>query len=282
MNISKLQFDKLHFGTAGTPVCLKDRSSLAGVGKVAELGLSAMELEFVRGVRMSSELAEQIGEAARKKKVILTAHAPYYVNLNSSEPQKVKDSAKRILDTARIADAAGAYSITFHAAYFMGQNSTEVYEKVRKLMSEIVQTAQDEGIKLWIRPETTGKATQLGSLKETIKLSQDIEQVLPCVDFAHLHAREGRQNSYTEFCETLAELETGLGRNVLDNMHIHMSGIAYGHKGEKHHLELEESDFRHKELMKAFREFKIKGVVISESPNIEKDALLMKKEYESY
>jgi deoxyribonuclease-4 len=281
MNINKFHFDKLNFGTAGTPVCLKDRSSLAGVKKVAELGLSAMELEFVRGVRMSPELAEQVGNVAKKENVVLTAHAPYYVNLNSAELQKVKDSAKRILDTARIAGAAGAYSITFHAAYFMGQNPEEVYKKVKKLIEGITETLYNEGIKLWIRPETTGKATQFGSLKETIRLSQDIEQVLPCVDFAHLHAREGKQNSYTEFCETLAELEKGLGRNMLDNMHIHMSGIAYGSKGEKHHLELKESDFRHKELMKAFREFKIKGVVISESPNIEKDALLMKSEYES-
>jgi len=33
--------------------------------------------------------------------------------------------------------------------------------------------------------------------------------------------------------------------------------------------------------MKALREFGCRGVVISESPNIEEDALLMKKAYES-
>jgi deoxyribonuclease-4 len=61
-----------------------------------------------------------------------------------------------------------------------------------------------------------------------------------------------------------------------------MSGIEYSAKGERNHLELEHSDFRYKELMKAFKDYKIKGVVISESPNIEKDALLMKKAYEKY
>jgi deoxyribonuclease-4 len=123
--------------------------------------------------------------------------------------------------------------------------------------------------------------TQLGSLAETIKLSQDVEQVLPCVDFAHLHARTGKMNSYDEFCGILAEVEKGLGKKALSEMHIHMSGINYGPKGERNHLELAESDFKYKELMRAFKDFKIKGVVVSESPNIEQDALLMKKTYEA-
>ncbi len=62
-------------------------------------------------------------------------------------------------------------------------------------------------------------------------------------------------------------------------MHIHISGIHYTDKGERHHLPLKESDFNYKDLCKAFKEFKIKGVVISESPIIEADAILMKKTY---
>jgi deoxyribonuclease-4 len=269
----------LLFGTAGTPIMSKDRGSLAGVETVRKLGLDCMELEFVRGVRMSPALAKQVGESAEKNKVVLTAHAPYYINLNSLDKKTITDSVKRILETARIADAAGAYSITFHAAYFMGQDPVKVYANVMDEVKGIVKTLQGESIKLWIRPETTGKATQLGSLKETIKLSQDVEQVLPCVDFAHLHARTGKQNTYQEFNDILAELEKSLGRTVLDNMHIHMSGIEYTAKGERNHLELKDSDMNYKDLMKAFRDYKIKGVVISESPNIEADALLMKKEY---
>jgi len=277
-----MNLTKLHFGTAGTPMMSKDRGSLAGIETVHKLGLEAMELEFVRGVRMKTDLAVQVKEAAQKNSVVLTAHGPYYINLNSIERSKVDDSIKRILETARVANIAGAYSITFHAAFFLGQDPVKVYERVKAEMKGIINTLQDEGVKLWVRPETTGKATQMGSLKETIKLAQDVEQVLPCVDFAHLHARTGKQNSYPEFCEILNELEKGLGRAVLDNMHIHMSGIEYTTKGERNHLELAQSDFKYKELMKTFKDYKIKGVVISESPNIEKDAMLMKKTYESY
>jgi len=276
-----MRFSKLLFGTAGTPICLKERSSLKGVEKVRELGLDCMELEFVRGVRMKPELAAKVGEMAKAKNVVLTAHGPYYINLNAQEKEKQEASIKRILDTARVAHAAGAFSITFHAGYFLGQDNEKVYLRIRDEIKKIVKVLQDEGIKLWVRPETTGKATQLGSLAETIRMSQEVEQVLPCVDFAHLHAREGKMNSYPEFTSVLADLEKGLGRQVLDSMHIHMSGIHFGQKGELHHLALKESDFKYEELIKAFKEYKIKGVVISESPNIEQDALLMQKNYNS-
>ncbi|MEM4267052.1 MAG: hypothetical protein QW404_03290, partial [Candidatus Nanoarchaeia archaeon] len=79
----------------------------------------------------------------------------------------------------------------------------------------------------------------------------------------------------------LDELEKGLGKEILKNMHIHMSGIKYSAKGELSHLELKHSDMNYKDLMKVFKEYKISGYVISESPNIEVDALLMKKTYDS-
>ena len=60
-------------------------------------------------------------------------------------------------------------------------------------------------------------------------------------------------------------------------MHMHITGIAYGEKGEKHHLTLEESDLKYKELLKALKDYNVKGVAISESPNIEEDAMMMKK-----
>ena len=104
---------------------------------------------------------------------------------------------------------------------------------------------------------------------------------MPCIDFAHLHAREnGKNNSLTEFREILKQVEEALGRQGLENLHLHMSGIHYGEKGEKHHLILEESDFKYQELMRALKEFRSAGVLISESPNIEGDALRMKNYFE--
>ena len=57
---------------------------------------------------------------------------------------------------------------------------------------------------------------------------------MPCIDFAHFHARtNGKYNTYGEFSEILEKIEKKLGKKGLENMHIHITGIAYGEKGEK-------------------------------------------------
>ena len=104
---------------------------------------------------------------------------------------------------------------------------------------------------------------------------------MPCVDFAHFHARtNGKYNTYKEFASILEAIEKKLGKKGLENMHMHITGIAYGPKGEKNHLTLKESDLKYGELLKALKDFKVKGVAISESPNIEEDAMMMKKVFE--
>ncbi|MBN2142114.1 TIM barrel protein [Candidatus Woesearchaeota archaeon] len=273
---------ELLFGTAGVPLSTPNRSSPDGVVQVRKLGLGAMEMEFVRGVKMGAETAAQMKILASKHNIVLTAHGPYYINLNSQEKPKVYASMTRILETARVAQACGAYSITFHPAFYQGMEKECVYENVKKRMKDIISRLQEEGItKLWIRPETTGKATQFGDADELIRLSQEVDQVMPCIDWSHLHARSGgKENTLAEFKSTLERLEKGLGKEALKNLHCHVSGINYTDKGERNHLILKESDMNYKDLIKAWKAYKVAGVIISESPNIEGDAKLMKSEYE--
>ncbi|MCC6057402.1 MAG: hypothetical protein LM568_00600 [Desulfurococcaceae archaeon] len=104
----------------------------------------------------------------------------------------------------------------------------------------------------------------------------------PCIDFAHLHVRtNGKYNTYEEFRQVSELIEKRLGREVLDNMHIYFSGIEYNEKGEVKHLNLKELDFNYRDHAKVLKEFKVKGIMISESPNLEEDALLLKQTYEN-
>ncbi len=276
-----MKVEKLCFGTAGVPLSAEGRSSENGVKRVRELNLGCMELEFVRGVRMTKETAASVKEAAKKNDILLTAHGPYFINLNSNETDIIEASVKRILDTARVANLCGGYSITFHAGYYLNMEKENVYNIMKKQLQRIITVLRNEGIKILVRPETTGKETQFGSLAEIIRLSQELENVLPCVDFAHLHARSaGKYNTTEEIKKILSDIEKNLGREALNNMHIHMAGIEYTLKGERNHVNLEESDLNYKEILRQLKEFKCKGAVISESPNIEGDALLMKRVYE--
>jgi len=270
----------LLFGTGGVPLSAESRSTEAGIERIAELGLGCMEVEFVQGVKMSSEVAVSVGELAARKKIVLTAHGPYAINLNAIEPQKVHMSKERILQTARTAALFGARSITFHAAFYLRDTPAETYAMVKKQLQQVVNILQKEGNKVTISPEVSGKLSQFGSLEEILKLSSEVEGVLPCIDFSHWHARTGKANSYQEFSDILDRVERKLGRRALDNMHIHLAGIAYGKKGEIKHLMLPDSDLRYAELLKALKERRAKGVIICESvPYLEQDALLLQQTY---
>jgi len=272
--------NQLLFGTAGIPIRSKGSSTAEGIASVRELGLDAMELEFVRSVNISEERAPEVRKSAEKNNVVLTCHAPYFINLNSLEKAKLKASIHRILKSAMIANLCGAWSVCFHPGFYQKTTKEEAFERVRDSIEFMSNTLKEEENKIWLRMETTGKESQFGNIDEILRLSHEFDNVMPCIDFAHLHARtNGEYNSYKEFSEILEKIEKKLGKKGLENMHIHLTGIAYGEKGEKHHLNLKESDLKYKELLKAFKDFKVKGVVISESPNIEGDALLVQKIY---
>jgi deoxyribonuclease-4 len=271
---------ELLFGTGGTPNSSNAPSTIAGIERIAELGLGCMELEFVRGVHMSKDTALLVADAAKRLKVKLTAHAPYFINLNSAEIDKVKASQYRILQTARIAALCGAESIVFHAAFYGGESSEKVYRTVTLYLAEVLQRLAQDKNQVWIRPEVLGKGTQFGTVEEVINLSTELPQVLPVIDFAHWHARTGQNNTYDEFAAVLEQIKQKLGRKGLDNMHMHISGIKYGLKGELKHLNLQESDLNYPDLIKALKDYQVGGFAICESPNLEEDALLLKETYE--
>lgn len=272
---------ELLFGTGGIPRSARLNSTVGGIERIAELGLGCMEMEFVQGVRMGEATARQVAETAAGLGIKLTAHGPYFINLNARELEKVRASQERIRRTARVAAWCGAESIVFHAAFYLSDPAEKVYQTVKKYLGEVVEELSGENIRVWIRPEIMGKGSQFGTLEEIIRLSTELDGVLPAIDFAHCHARTGRFNSYAEFSSILEQLKEGLGQTALDNMHIHVSGIAYGNKGERKHLNLKESDLRYTELLKALKDYDAKGFVICESPNLEEDALLLQTTYHS-
>lgn len=268
--------DKLNFITAGIPLKTDNYGSAFKI--LEEMNLDGMEIEFVHGVRMSDNSQKIVAEAS--KKFVITAHGPYYINLNSKEQEKIDASVVRIIDTALMADKIGAYSITYHAAFYMGNEKKVVFDKVVEQTKRIIDVVEQAGLKVWIRPETTGKSTQWGDLDEVINLSKEFKQVLPCIDFSHLHARSGgKLNEYKDFCSILERLGNEVGQYALENFHGHLAGIAYSDKGEKNHLNLLESDMNYKDLLKALKEFKVKGALVCESPNIEDDCKLIKEYY---
>lgn len=270
---------KLLFGTAGVPQSTSSHSTLAAVQEISRSGLDCLEIEFVWGVKMGSDLCQKIKEKARELNIALSVHAPYFINLNSKEGGKRLSSQERLLSSARMAKKCGAKSVVFHCGYYGDSSPEQTHKTVQKGLEDVLSILKSERNPVVLRPETMGKKSQFGSLEEILFLCRDLDGMLPCIDFSHIHSRTGKVNNYNEFHRILKKIEKKLGSAAIKNMHIHISGIAYSGKGEIKHLILNESDFRYEEWIQALKDYGVEGRVICESPNLEQDALMLKKLY---
>jgi deoxyribonuclease-4 len=274
----------IRFGTVGTPLSApKNGGSAGGVARIRELNLSALELAWVRGTtNIGDEVCARIRAAAEANQVALSVHATYFFNLNAETDEMWQAGRERLLQAARLGYKAGATDIIFHPGSYMKMAAPKAYAIAKDRLSGILDQLKKEKVNVTLRPETMGKSAMLGTLEECISWSKEIENVLPCVDFAHLHARpgDGSFNSYAEFTDALRLIATGLGERGIKHMHIHFSGIEYGPKGEKKHLNLDEADIKYKEFFKALADFGVAGRVMSETPNMEEGAVIMQAAYQ--
>ena len=268
------------FGTVGSPVATPPRpgGTVGGIQYTASLGLDALELAWVNGVRVGEATCAAIKKAAEESGVALSVHAPYYINLNG-EDEKWPRLRKYLMDAAHFGNLAGATDIIFHPGTYFGRPAEEVLEVTIPRLRACVEELRAAGNLVTLRPETSGKAAMLGSLADTLAMAREIPGVVPCVDFAHLHARlgDGSMNSYDEWMTALDLYRKSLGDEAMQHLHIHLSGIEYGPRGEKNHLVMEEADLDFKTLMRALHDSGVQGRIMCESPVLEVDALKFKE-----
>lgn len=269
----------LLFATPGTPISTPlPGGTLKGLERTAELGIKAMEIEWVQQVPKNVDQVRAVGKKAQELGITLTIHAPYYVNLNSNDKEKRKASIDRCLLALRMGQECGAVSVCVHAAFNLGQPPATVFANVSGALEEILKHRKDfPDVNLGI--ETMGKHSQFGTLEECLQISKDFG-LYPTLDPAHLHARANGGCNTTEEWHAMFDLYASvLGKKSLAHMHLHYSGIAYTDKGERHHLPLRESDARWKDFLAVLKERSIGGVCVCESPEMEDDTLLLQQTY---
>ncbi len=268
------------FGTVGSPLATPKNpgGSVGGIQYSSSLGLNALELAWVNGVRVSEATCAAIKQAAEANHVALSIHAPYYINLHCEEG-KWTQCRKYLYDAAHFGFLAGATDIVFHPGSYFKRPPEEVLPVILPRLREVAGQLRDEGTAVTLRPEISGKAAAIGSMDDVLAMTAEVPGVSPCIDFAHLHARlgDGKMNSYEEWMDVLEKYRKKLGAGAMKNLHIHLSGINYGPKGEKNHLPMEEADLKFKDLMRALHDSKAKGRLMCESPVMEEDALNMLK-----
>jgi len=273
---------KIRFGPAGKPITYK--GDMAGVPQyLNKLGLDALEYEAVRGVRIREEKASLLGREAEKYGVLLSMHAPYYINLASREKGKAEASRQRLYQAVRASHWMKAYAVVFHPGYYKGwPTPVEATKEVIRQLKILVEEIERDGYTYpWLAPETTGKDSQVGSVEDIVLICSEIPRCRPTIDWAHLYARSQGKNvlSIDQVITVIDVLERELGNEAINPLHTHFSRIEYGRGGERMHHTLEEREYGPEWdiVCRAYIELGINATVISESPILEKDALLMKK-----
>jgi deoxyribonuclease-4 len=233
------------FGTVGSPsgTPKKPGGSVGAIEFSKSIGLTAFELGWVQSVRVTEETCALIKQTASEQGVGISVHAPYFINLNANDDEWPK-SRKRLMDAAHFGNLAGATDIIFHPGSYFERPPEEVLKVAIPRLKGCVDELRKAGNPVTIRPETMGKSAMLGSAADTLEMAKSIQGVEPCLDFAHLHARpgDGSMNTYEEWSALLNAYQKAVGKAALKHLHIHLSGIEYGPKGEKNHLIVVVSD----------------------------------------
>src|SRR3989344_4204029 len=130
--------NKLCFGTDGIPLSTKPKHTMNGIKRVRELGLDAMELEFVRGINITKDKTPEIKKIGEECKIVLTNHCPYWINLNSDDKKKFYASIGYIKNSAIITSLCGGYSVCFLAGFFQKQDPEKVHKKIKEGVKAII------------------------------------------------------------------------------------------------------------------------------------------------
>ena len=272
--------DRPRFGPAGVPPLFRILGAkLPDVPRLLrEEGLDAFEYEAVRWgqqPQVRQEEAEGLGFEARKNDVTLSLHGSYYVNL-CGRKEVVEASKRRLIACATAAQWMGAYVVVFHPGFYGRAEKSEAFSSCVKALKEIRDAMVSLGIEnVKLGPETMGKHVQLGSLDEVLTLCETVERVQLVIDWGHLHARgAGRFGKVEDFRAVVEEVERRLGTEAARDMHCHFTKIEFTHRGERRHHVLDEADFGpdFRLLAEVIAEFKLRPVVICETPLLDVDA----------
>lgn len=209
-----------------------------------ELGLNAYEYSFGRGVNMSHEKAAKIRAEAEKYDVLISGHAPYFINLANLDDGMLGKSYTYVTSTAEMTRSMGGQRVIFHPAaqgkLERGEAVERTVDNAKRLLDKIMERGYGD---MTFCPETMGKVRQIGDTTEVLKICKLWDNFIPCIDFGHLNARTGGAlKTVNDFKDILNEIVDTIGERG-KRLHVHFSKIMYGNGGEIKHLNFDDTEY---------------------------------------
>ena len=277
------------FGPAGNAADFPYKSSERAPAWIAAQGLDCYEYQCGKGVHIGEESARRIGAAAELAGIVLSLHAPYFINLANPDPDSLQKTVGYITAACRAADWMGARRVVIHSGALMGRTRRQAMEIALPALSAVLAACDDTGFgHIALCPETMGKINQLGDLDEVLELCGLDERLIPCVDFGHLYARSlGREDGEEAMARILDKMAAALGQERASRFHSHFSHIEFTPKGgEKCHRTFEDDGGYGPDWTPLARQVAARGwspTFICESAGTQaRDAAEMKRIYQGF
>lgn len=264
----------IFIGPAGVPLSCKGRTPLEGVQHCQELGLNAMEVQFVRGIRMDEEYAKEVGKLAHDLGVQLSVHAPYYTNLGSDDEKTIQKSIDKITLSAKLADVMGGAVVVCHPGFYTGLTRKETLKKAIGTLHTILDYFKEGRLRCKLGLEVMGKQQTFGDLDEVIQMCQAVPGAVPVIDFAHIHARSnGGLKTKEDFGGIFDKVDVALKP---ETYYTYFTGVKYANNSEINHVPIKKGDMDFDQLVEVMLDRELEVTIISNSPIVEHDAMFMK------
>jgi deoxyribonuclease-4 len=208
--------------------------------------------------------------------VQLSMHTPYYIDLAGSG-----DLTKKSMDSIRwaglLTQEMGGSMVVTHMGLYGNLSRREAASNIADRLEEVVAWWEKNDLTPKLGLETSGRKEVFGGLDEILELCDKFKQLVPVVNFAHLHARtNGKLREPEDFAEVFDEISSYVG----DLSYTHFSGVEHEGGNERRVTPIKKGDLRFEPMAEYLADANPNSVIISSSPLLEHDAMYMKVIYE--
>ena len=281
----------IRFGPSGNSKIFYDEGNKSSIQAPAWLktkGLSAYEYSFGRGYNMTRETAIKLGEEGKKNNIMISVHAPFYINLANPSDEMAEKSFMYILTGLKYLDWFNGEHLVIHLASQRKLEREEALNLTKKRLIQFINNLKELDINLkdkYICPETMGKYSQIGSAEEIIDFCAIDDMLIPTFDFGHLNCITSGMFNEKDAYKRIFDLSfEKLGEFKTKNCHIHFSKIQYSEKGEIRHLNFDDLLYgpNFEPLAEVLLEYNLEPTIICESADfMAEDAIKMLNIYEN-
>ncbi len=212
-------------------------------------------------------------EMAKRLDVNLSIHTPYYMDLGSNN-EMTENCINSIRHAALIMNALGGDIVVTSLGLYDGKtDEEEIDENIYNNVADIMEWWQGCGLTPRLGIEITGQQDVFGSLDQVLDICEQIDGLVPVVNFSHHHSRtNGSLLEVDDFLDILEQVEPFSDGKI----HTAFAGVEYNDGNEKRLTPIKKGDLKFEPLAEALIEMKPDATIISTSPLLEHDAMYMK------